>query len=336
MVLHDVSGQNLLRFVCDRPLAPLARQVHTKPVVGLVRLTRQITRGIPVNHRVTLLFALGLTTVATTATVDTAEARRWRFGGGGQVRVHAQAAPGGVSVRYSRPAYRAPVARSWGISGHIYVGSYPRYRYYRPYYVYTPVPSYYGYHTTTYYPVQPHVSTTTTVVAPARPELPKFGVGLFAGGISVEDQQESSDLGLLARFRLTPGLLLEGELGKTSYPNDLRVDRRLGASLVYEIGAYNKFAPYVLAGLGAQQADIGGGQYTTTQNFAEIGVGLRLAVTPKFHILGDIRAGSRDTMSEEGVVVDGNTMAREVMPPSSDSSESEEYTRARLSAVVYF
>lgn len=285
------------------------------------------------NHRFTLVLALGL---ASLASVDTAEAGRWRFGGGGGVRVHAHASPGGVSVRYSRPAYRHP-ARSWSFGGHIYVGNhYPRYRYYRPYYVYTPVPSYYGYYSTqTYYPVAPApvATVSTTVVAPARPELPKFGIGLFAGGVSVEDQQESSDLGLLARFRLTPGLLIEGELGKTEYANDLRVDRRLGASLVYEIGAYNKFAPYVLAGLGAQQADVGGGQYTTTQNFAEIGIGLRYAISPRFHLLGDLRAGSRDTMSEDGTV---DATARMVTPPAADSSESEEYTRARLSAVVYF
>lgn len=226
------------------------------------------------------------------------------------------------------------------MSGSIYVG--PRY-YPRPYYVYYPtyVPSYYQ--TTSYYPVEASAAPGVTVVAPApRPQLPRFGIGLFAGGSAVESQSgesanESQDIGFLARFRLTPGLLVEGELGKTSYDvngnDNLRVDRRLSGSLIWEIGAYNKLAPYLLAGIGAQQADING-TYSTTQDFAEIGVGLRLAVTPKFHIAADIRAGSRSTVSNDEVP--GGTLARTITPPTADSDESEEYSRARLSALVYF
>ena len=285
------------------------------------------------NRRFTIVVALGLSTLAT---VDTAEANRFRFGGGGRVRVHARVGvpSGGVSVSYSRPYWRPRT--SWSVGGHIHVGGgyYPRYRYYRPYYYYTPVPSYYGYYSTTYYPVAPAPAVQTTVVAPApRPELPKFGLGLFAGGVSVEDRNESSDVGALARFRLTPGLILEGEIGKQTYEESQRTDRRLGASLIYEIGAYNKLAPYVLAGLGVQQADVDG-SYTTTQNFGELGIGLRWAVTPAFHLAFDIRAGSRASVSDNSP--DAGTVARSVSPPSPDSSESEEYSRARLSAILYF
>jgi opacity protein-like surface antigen len=174
------------------------------------------------------------------------------------------------------------------------------------------------------------------VETPSRPELPKFGLGLFAGGVSVEDRNESSDFGALARFRLTPGLILEGEIGKQTYEESQRTDRRLGASLLYEIGAYNTFAPYVLAGLGVQQADVDG-EYTTTQNFGELGIGLRWAVTPNFHLTFDIRAGSRASVSDDAPdPVDGSVSARSVAPPSVDSSESEEYTRARLAAILYF
>jgi hypothetical protein len=293
-----------------------------------------------VNRRfllVALVSGLGLSALAQEGT---AEANRWRFGGGG--RVHVRVPSGGVSVTYSRPYYSSYYRpRSWSVGGSIYVGSgyYPRYRYYRPYYYYQPVPSYYGYYeTNAYYPVQPAVAASPGVVqvAPAaRPELPRFGIGLFAGGVAVEDSKESSDLGVLGRFRLTPGLLIEGELGKQSYENDLRVDRRLGASLVYEIGAYNKLAPYILAGLGVQQADVNG-DFTTTQNFGEIGVGLRLALSPHFHLLADIRAGSRNTVSESRDLPASDTATRVIAPPSSSSGESEEYTRARLSAVLYF
>jgi len=300
-----------------------------------------------VNLRFALAFALGLSTLATVAHVDRAEAGRYRFGGGGSVRVHAYArtAPGGVSVTYSRSPRYSP-SRTWSVGGSVYVGPrysyYPRYRYYRPYYSYNyyyPVPSYYGYYEQSYYPVAPAaapapaVAPVVAAAPPAPRQLPKFGVGLFAGGVSVENVDESSDLGLLGRYRLTQGLLIEGEVGKTSYANDLRVDRRLGASLVYEIGAHNRFAPYVLAGLGAQQADVGG-EVTTTQNFGELGIGLRFALTPNVHILADIRAGSRASVSSDDR---SDVAARSVVsPPSVDSDESEEYTRARLAAALYF
>jgi hypothetical protein len=293
-----------------------------------------------VNRRFALVFALGLSTLATVAHVDSAEAGRYRFGGGGGVRVHARAPSGGVSVTYSRSPRWNP-GRTWSVGGSVYVGPsysyYPRYRYYRPYYYnnyYYPVPSYYGYYEQSYYPVAPAPAPAPAVAvsAPApRRELAKFGIGLFAGGVSVESVDESSDVGVLGRFRLTPGLLIEGELGKTSYESNLRVDRRLGASLVYEIGAYNRLAPYVLGGLGAQQAAVGG-EFTTTQNFAELGVGLRFAVTPNLHVLFDIRAGSRASVSSN----EPELAARSVSPPSVSSDESEEYTRARLAAALYF
>jgi hypothetical protein len=306
-----------------------------------------------VNRRLPLfLGALALT--STLAGAGVAEAGRGRvhfsgsFGGGARWGGGGARWGGGVSVgsswRFSRPAWRP---HTWSVGGSIYVG--PRYYYPRPYYVYYPsyVPSYYQ--TTSYYPVAPAPVAAPGVVAVAapRPELPKLGIGLFAGGSQVEAQDggsmhDSDDFGLLGRFRLTPGLLIEGEIGKTSYDDgqfdNVRVDRRLGASLIYEIGAYNKWAPYVLAGLGVQQADVAGGTYETTQDFAEIGIGLRWAATPKFHIAFDVRAGSRATISDNNgpMTLPAGTSARIITPPSETSDESEEYTRGRLSAILYF
>ena len=256
--------------------------------------------------------------------------RVWFGGGGGSVHVR-----GGGSVHWSRPARSYRPSTSWSVGGSIYVGTAPRYRYYRPYYYSDAyVPSYYG---TSYYPVAP-AAAPGVIVAVGRPQLPKLGLGLFAGGSAVEDVSESSDIGVLGRLRLgNGGLLIEGELGKTSYESDLRVDRRLGASLIYEIGAHNRFAPYVLGGLGVQQADVAD-SFQSTQNFAEIGIGLRYAVTPSFHLAVDVRAGTRNTMTSDDPStrpVEG-TIARTVSPPSSESDESEEYTRARLSAILYF
>ncbi len=292
---------------------------------------------------VRLPIVLGALVASTLGASGVAEAQRARVHFSGGVRWS-----GGVHVtsgswHFARPAWRP--AR-WHVRGSIYVG--PTYRYYpRPYYVYYPtyVPSYYA--TTSDYPVQPAVTAPSTVaVVEPRRELPKLGIGLFAGGSAVESQSgdsthESDDLGLLARFRLTPGLIIEGELGKMSYDVDgvdnARVDRRLGASLLYEIGAYNRWAPYLLVGMGVQQAEVGD-DFTTTQNYGEIGVGLRWAVTPKFHLAAEIRAGSRATVDSEDslMTAPAGTAARVITPPSESSSETEEYTRGRLNAILYF
>jgi hypothetical protein len=262
------------------------------------------------------------------------------WGGGFSGGVHVS---GGVNVGWrggwSRPAWQP---HYWGIRGGIYAGGYYPY-YYRPYYYsYYPeyVPSYYG---ASYYPVTAAYAGPG-MVAPARPELPKLGVGLFAGGVSTQDaagnnSHDSSDVGILGRLRLgNGGLLIEGELGKTSYDvanaSNVRVDRRLGGSLLYEIGAYNALAPYVLVGLGVQQASVGG-DYSTTQDFAEIGVGLRWAVTPHFHLTADIRAGSRSSVSNDQTMPAGAAV-RSVAPPTSDSGNTEDYTRGRLAAILYF
>jgi hypothetical protein len=290
-----------------------------------------------VNRNLALVVgALGLATLVQTGTAEAGRGRVWFGGGGGGF--HAR---GSVNVHWSSPPRATWRPTTWGVRGSIYVGTYPRYRYYRPYYYYpTYVPSYYG--ESTYYPVAPAPAASPGVVAVVsdpRPELPKLGIGLFAGGVSVQDQDDSSDIGLLGRIRLGDGgFLVEGELGKTSYTNDLRVDRRLGGSLIYELGARNRFAPYVLAGLGVQQADVAG-TYSTTQNFAELGVGVRYAVTPHFHITADVRAGSRDSMTSDAPETrnpDG-TVARTISPPSPTAQDdNENYTRARLSAILYF
>jgi hypothetical protein len=262
---------------------------------------------------------------ATLLQSGTADAGRFRFGGGARFsgRVH-------TSVRFARPVWRP---RVW-VGGSVWVGSY----YPRPYYYYYPeyVPSYYGGYGASYYPVQPMAAPGAVATVAPRPALPTFGIGVAAGGTNVQDKAESSDLAVLARFRLTPGLLLEGELGKTSFDNDARVDRRIGGSLVWEIGAYNTFAPYLLAGAGVQQADFDG-NFSTTQDFGEIGVGLRLALSRNLHLMVDVRAGSRKTIDSNQPDGGITTLARSIAPPTGTTGDdTENYTRGRLAAVLYF
>lgn len=268
----------------------------------------------------------------------TADAGRVRFGGGahasGRVRWHGGS---GVSVHYARPVVRSAWRpRAW-FGGSVWVGS--GYYYPRPYYYYYApeyVPSYYG---SSYYPVQPMAAPgVVAATPPARPSMPTFGIGVFAGGSSVQNvnnKLDTSDLGALARLRLTPGLLIEGEIAKTSFENNERVDRRMGASLILEIGARNNLAPYLLAGGGVQQADVDG-SFTTTQDFGEIGVGLRWALSRSLHLAFDIRAGRSQTVDTNQPDVVSNT-ARVVAPPSGSTSDNtEDFTRARLAAILNF
>jgi hypothetical protein len=214
-------------------------------------------------------------------------------------------------------------------------GFYPRpyYYYYYPYYPES-VPSYYA---APYYPIQPAEPPGVVATAPPpRPELPRFGIGVFAGGSSIRDnQQDSSDLGLLARFRLTPGLLIEGQLGKTSFKDNVRVDRRIGGSLIWEIAAHNSLAPYLLAGAGVEQASVNG-DFSTTQDFGELGLGLRLALSRNIHLTADVRAGARKTI-DSGQSTPVPFEARSVLPPTStNSNDTEHYTRGQLAAIVNF
>jgi hypothetical protein len=268
----------------------------------------------------------------------TAEAGRARFGGG--VRISGRA-HGSVSVRFARPWRSFWRPRVW-VGGSVWVGGYyyprPYYYYYYPEYV----PSYYygyggygGGYGSSYYPEQPNAAPGVVAAAPQRPPMPTFGIGVAAGGSNVDGHKDSSDLSALVRFRLTPGLLIEGELGRTEFENNVRVDRRIGGSLVWEIGARNSFAPYILGGAGVQQADVDG-SFSTTQEFGELGVGLRLALSRNLHLTLDVRAGARkaiDSNQPDNVTASVRTIAP---PTGNNGDDTEKFTRARLAAILYF
>ena len=115
--------------------------------------------------------------------------------------------------------------------------------------------------------------------------------------------------------------------------NNQRVDRRLEGSLIWEIGAENSWAPYLLAGVGATRADTADAT-AATQGFGEVGAGLRWALTPHLHLTADIRAGSRGTVDGGGATQPA--VARTIAPPPAGSGQTENYTRARLAAILYF
>jgi hypothetical protein len=241
------------------------------------------------------------------------------------------------SVGGYRPIYRPYYRPHYAIGGAIWVGGggyYSGSEGYRTYAAPPPapscncgpgaVPSYYpGYYST---------GQNAYYAAPATPDLPRFGIGAYAGSFDANGEP-GSDVGLMARLRLTDGLLLEGELGasetQSAHDFGLNPESRFGAALVYEIGARNTWAPYLIGGVGATKVD----GAADSRGFGEIGVGLRWALTDNLHLGVDVRAGSKAT--DNAAYVPPGAAAR-VVTPTDPANDRESYTRARLSAMLYF
>jgi hypothetical protein len=248
---------------------------------------------------------------------------RVHFGGG----VHVG---GGVSVHWSRPApVWQPAPRTW-VSGSVYWGgSYSRDSYYPggysyPVYPTAVVPSYYP---VTYGPSATQYQAPTT----PPPQLSRFAIGVFAGGVSTQNDTQGDDLGILARVRLTPRLLLEGELGRSRMGDGSRVDRRVEGAAIYEFSPYSASSLYVLAGIGAQSLQVDD-TWATQQRFAEGGLGLRWSLSRSIQLLGDVRLGQRQE-TDQAVARPTDVAARQVAP---QANSPENYSRVRFAVALSF
>jgi hypothetical protein len=233
---------------------------------------------------------------------------------------------GGFSVgvgRYHRPQVWQPGpvitgAVVWG--GSYQSGYYPGgYQYPQTAPV---VPSYYPYQA--YQPVY-----GVQANEPAPPPLSRFALGVFAGGVSTDNDQSGEDIGLLARLRVTSHLLIEAELGKARMANGQREDRRVEGALAYETSPYRSWSPYLTGGLGVQQATVG--QWQAEQRFAELGAGLRLNLGTSIQLLGDIRLGQRALADDSATPA--TATARQISP---QADQPENYSRVRIAAVLSF
>ncbi len=249
---------------------------------------------------------------------------RIHFGGGVRVGGHV-----GGSVRWSRPARvwrpapRPFVSGTIVVGGGVYQDGYYPGGYVYPTYAAPVVPS--------YYPVAgPQVQGSYQYVAPA-PQLSRFAIGVFAGGVATENDAQGDDVGLLARVRLSPHFLLEGELGRSRMGEGTRVDRRIEGAAIYETHPRNTLTPYLLAGIGAQDAEVGN-TWTTQQTFAEVGGGLRWQLSPALQLLGDMRFGQRS--ETDGMQARPTDVAARSIAPQADAPES--YSRVRLAVALSF
>lgn len=277
-----------------------------------------------------LTFALGLAfaLAGVSAAGSTHEASadvRVRIGGGGSIRFG----------HWHRPVYRyhSPHIR---IGGAIWLGG--GYYYQRgfaqpPPPPAPPAPCNCG---TGYYPPiapAPTAYAVAPVAAPAEPPLPRFGIGAYLGGVEVDGTHEGEDVGLVGQFRLGRALLVEGEVAKNTLADGARVDRRLMAGLSYELGPHRRLSPYLSAGLGVTQVDVGGGTYEDAQSLAEIGGGLRWRMSERITLFGDVRLGARQTIDNGSEITPQPTdpALSRVVPDS-----EEQYSRMRLGALVTF
>lgn len=273
------------------------------------------------------LVAAAFTGVAATAEKEASADVRIRVGGSAHVRVGGHVRVRGPHVRW-RVRRPPPPPLRIHVGGAIWVGG----GYYGPRFsAPPPPPADCDCGSGNYYPVVAQPSAGVYVAPAPRPALPRWGVGVAAGGMDVEGQDAGDDLALIGRLRLTPRWQLEGEIGKSELADGSRVDRRLGAGLNFEFSPYNRFTPYLVGSMGVTQVEVAAGEYESAQSFGELGIGLRYAITPRIHLAGDIRAGSRSAIDDEPQPLDA--AARSITPPD---DESEEYTRARLSAVLFF
>jgi hypothetical protein len=168
-------------------------------------------------------------------------------------------------------------------------------------------------------PVRPVVVEPAPVVEPMGPRL---GIGVFAGGVKTENA-EADDVGLLARYRLTRGLAIEGELSRAD--SDYGETRRAGGALVWDLASHRALSPHLLAGLGGWDGNA----------YAEVGAGLTWRLTDSLHLALDLRAGAVDAADD--MPVDGPIAAcGGCTAPLPADDEPVSYTRGRLSALLWF
>jgi opacity protein-like surface antigen len=289
-------------------------------------------RSHPVKTLSLALAAASLFTAGSTLTANDASADvRVRIGGSAHVRI------GGPRVRVVRPYYRyRPVHRpTVYVGGHIWLGG--GYYYDRPFAQPPPPPppadcncegGYYG-------PIAPAPATYVSAPVVIEQPLPRWGIGAFMGGVEVDGDHEGEDVGLIGQFRLTRGLILEGEIAKNTLEDGGRVDRRMMAGLKYELGAERRWAPYLAAGLGTTQVEVEGG-WQDSQAVAELGGGLRWRLSPAISLFADMRFGSRESVDRDDSPEDlgglpTDSSARALVPENEES-----FSRFRLGGMVTF
>jgi hypothetical protein len=164
--------------------------------------------------------------------------------------------------------------------------------------------------------VAPAASPTATVG-------PRHAVAITIGrtltsDVDVEGEAAGAEtLGLAFRFRL---FAVEAwlEVGKAEFVDEDRVDRQIGLSIYHHFGR-DRLAPYLHLGGGLNVcAPMAGSDLRNDQAYAEVGGGLRYALSGRFELVGDYSVGRRwwvRTRGEEYYPLDRGEAASLVYNP---------------------
>ena len=157
----------------------------------------------------------------------------------------------------------------------------------------------------------------------------RWALGAFAGMMDTEGMESGSDLGLMGQYRFSRAFALELEVAKSKQADGGRVDRRLGAALLYDLRLGRKLSPFLLAGAGYGQSEIATGEFHAQQGYGELGAGLRLRVSERVQLVADLRAGRRSSKDDQVYISKTQTMGASL-------AKNEDYTRIRVGGLLTF
>ena len=157
----------------------------------------------------------------------------------------------------------------------------------------------------------------------------RWALGAFAGVMNTEGMESGSDLGLIGQYRFTRAFAMELELAKSKQDQGDRVDRRLGAALLYSLRPNRKLDPFLLAGAGYGQSEIAAGEFHAQQGYGEVGAGLRVKLTESLQVVGDIRSGRRSGSDDQ-------VYMSKTMTDGASLRNDEDYTRFRVGGLLTF
>ncbi len=255
---------------------------------------------------------LAAAAVAATLTPSLAEARGVRVSAGGHWRVS-----GGVSVVVGSPQPPPPpplVACECGPQP-----AYPAY------------PEYYA----------PPPPQAVAMPAPP-PRRPMFGIGLVASAIDINDGAlEGEGGGLIGRLRLAPRWQLELQISQDRFHDNPRVDSRIGAAALIDLGRPGGLTPYLVLGVGLNVIQPFGDENQDHvdpdtlphQAYVEAGVGLELELTRHWTISGDVRLQARQLEEREESGTARLTGPAALVP---GEPEEEDAAEARVNLILYF
>jgi hypothetical protein len=166
---------------------------------------------------------------------------------------------------------------------------------------------------------------------------PRLAIGIAKSNVELDHGKESEHRSLLARVVMRRGLEVEIELAKLEVEHQ---DARTAGISVMRVFGKRALHPYIIAGLGGGRLDVHGkanSRYDEEPrvHYAELGGGLMIR---RRHLaLGvDIRRGVRSIEGLHDPAPVPPSSTTRMTTPDDKMADPDHYTRARLTALMYF